>query len=152
MKNKLQSCFIIFILCSIAFPVLAEYKLQTPDGKTVLLKDDGTWEQVPSETKNATDYQLMDIVDFIVDNAKLAGTKVKISGMGKYFGGSFTLRRETMDLNMITVDIKSLPRDQMKTIIANSDYWRKVIVYGTVGKVIEASSENGIIAEKVEWK
>ena len=151
MKSKFLSCFIICVLCSIAFPVLAEYKLQTPDGKTVLLKDNGTWEQVPSETKNATDYQLMDIDDLKVDIGKLAGTKVKISGFGSKLGGQMLiLNREISVASAIFVDIKSLSRDQRKFIITNCDSgWCKVIVYGTVGKV--TSLEDGIIAEKVEW-
>lgn len=149
MDIKSLSAIAVIILCFFVVPALADVKLQTPDGKTVLLKDNGTWELVPNEAKTESDYQPMDIDDLKVDIGKLAGTKVKISGFGRELGQMLILNREISVASAIFVDIKSLSRDQRKFIITNcSSGWCKVIVYGTVGKV---SAQDGIIAEKVEW-
>jgi len=83
-----------------------------------------------------------------LDIASLSGKKVKVAALGQYFGQMFLLKKDMMDMSPIFVEIKNIPREQMKYIIQNCNTGAEVIVSGIVGEV---TFQQGIIAEKVEW-
>ncbi|OQB44651.1 MAG: Bacterial SH3 domain protein [bacterium ADurb.Bin157] len=114
----------------------------------------GFWEEklvkfiVSDDLESSSDYISMDIDDLKLDIASLSGKKVKVAALGQYFGQMFLLKKDMMDMSPIFVEIKNIPREQMKYIIQNCNTGAEVIVSGIVGEV---SFQQGIIAEKVEW-
>ncbi|OQB47423.1 MAG: hypothetical protein BWY02_02135 [bacterium ADurb.Bin157] len=139
------------LLISFCYSVLAvDMKLTTPDGRIVLLKENGTWEFADTTHQNAATatYQSMDLIDLKIDIASLMGKKVKVKALGQLCGDMFLIKKDMMDVSPIIVETKDLPREQRKYIIQNCNLGAPVIIYGTVGTVM---FQNGLIAEKIEW-
>ena len=147
-KIFMSVCFFLIPFC---FSVgAADLKLTTPDGRSVLLKENGTWEFVNSTQQNTTtgSYQRMDLDDLKIDIESLMGKKIQVKAIGQLFGEMFFIKKDMMDMSPITVDIKNLPREQKKYVIQNCGTGAEITVYGTVSKVM---FQNGLIAEKIEW-
>ena len=143
----LITIFISFLFSATSF---AEVIVQTPDGKSVLLKDNGTWEFcTPKTSNNSEGFQEMDLDDLKIDIKILANQKVKISAIGQYFGDTFMIKKEMMDMSPIIVSIEAIPREQRKAIVKSCGTGAPVIVFGRIGKV---NFQDGIIADKVEVK
>lgn len=103
---------------------------------------------VSDDAENSVKYQSMDIDDLKLDFDSLVGQKVKVAALGQYFSNMLIIKRDMMDTNPMVVEVKNIPREQMKYLLQNCNTGAEVIVSGTVG---EFSFQKGIIADKVEW-
>jgi hypothetical protein len=103
---------------------------------------------VSDDAANSGKYQSMDIDDLKLDLDSLLGQKVKVAALGQYFSNSLIIKRDMMDTNPMFVEVKNIPREQMKYLIQNCNTGAEIIVSGTVGEV---SFQKGIVADKIEW-
>lgn len=127
----------------------ADFTLTTPDGRAVLLKDDGTWRYVERKKPgNDNEYMEISLIDFQLDFKNLPGRKVKVSGIAQYFADMFMLKKELMDFNPIGVDISKVNRTGRQYALTNCSNGCRVTVYGIVG---DGTLLNHIIATKLEW-
>jgi len=126
---------------------LADIKVQIPDGRTVLLKDNGTWEFVTDSSGNGITtetYQAMDLIDLRVDLETLKGRKVKVTGIAQYILNILLIKEDFSDTSPMGVDVSNLSREQRKSVIQNCREPKKITIYLSV-------AETGLIADKIEW-
>lgn len=150
MKTRITHALVIFSLF-VATSVMADMTLKIPDGRVVLLKDNGTWEFVTdssNQSSSAGGYQTIDIDDLRVDFEMLKGKKVKVTAMANYFADTLMISRGDDDMSTVTVDMKNVSREQRKYVIQNFSEAKKLTVYGTVGVV---DFVDCLIADKIEW-
>lgn len=96
---------------------------------------------------------LMDFEDLLLDISILNGKKVRVMGNGNYIMDTFMLKKETIDMNFIIINIDNLPREKRREILQScSDiaYPCEITVTGVV-KSGDYNFMNEIIAEDIEW-
>ncbi len=96
--------------------------------------------------------KLIDIDDLRVDFDSLVGNVVRVAAMGYYIGNNFVIKRNSTDMNLISVNILQIPRDQKKEIFQKCGDIRagcKVVIFGTV---VKQNFRNEFFALSIEWK
>ncbi len=130
----------------------ADQTATLPDGRSVLLKDNGTYQILPKqEPATAGGYQTMQMSDLKVDLKQLIGQKVRVSANGLYLGDQLVISDPSVefDMNGVMVETKDLPRDVRKWIVTKCSEQCRVVVEGEVasggflGPAIVAHSVKG---------
>ena len=124
-------------------PAAAAIELQTPDGRTVVLYDDFTWEyQRPAPTL-ATDTVAADAL--IGDPAKLKGQEVVVSGALVKLLGEYRLQSSSGQKAM-NVDLTKIRRADQ---IAVDKALKEAGTFGSVKVQLHGRVEQGVVAYKL---
>ena len=124
-------------------PAAAAFELQAPDGRTVVLYDDFTWEyQRPAPTL-AADTVAAD--DVIADPAKFKGQAVVVSGTLVKLLGEYRLQSSSGQKAM-NVDVTKIRRADQ---IALETALNKAGTFGSVKVQVHGTVEQGVVAYKL---
>jgi hypothetical protein len=115
-------------------PARADQTATLPDGRTVLLRDNGTWQIQPKAEAPAGTYKSMRMAELKVDLKELVGRKVSVAAVGYYLTDQLIIGDPTADYDMngINVKIDDLPRDVRLWIITKCADRCRVTVEGEV--------------------
>ncbi|SFV27098.1 hypothetical protein [Hyphomicrobium facile] len=101
----------------------ADQTATLPDGRQVLLKENGTYEiQASGNSGSGGDaYTDLNLVDVKVDMKELENQRIRTSGKGMLVGNMFILTEAStaIDSNGVMVDISKLPREMRKWVVTN---------------------------------
>ncbi len=93
------------------------------DGRKIELKDDGTYQLIPSK-KSADEkgYPEIKLADLKVDIRDMTGKRVRVDGRGSYFGEMLMLGDpdQPFDASPLFVKTDELPREDRKWIVTHS--------------------------------
>lgn len=115
-------------------PAGADQTATLPDGRTVLLRDNGTYQIQPKAEAPAGTYKSMRMAELKVDLKELVGKKVSVAAVGFHLNDTLVIGDPTADYDMngITVKIDDLPRDVRLWIITKCADRCRVTVEGEV--------------------
>lgn len=124
---------------------------ESRDTSMIAIAGCGILSQSPEVRKSNTSLVPISVDDFRLDYFSLIGKKVYVLGQIQFMMNIFILKKNSMDVNPIFIDVSKLPRNEQKNILqdcAVPTSTCKGFLYGTAGKVM---NQNGIYVEKIEW-
>ena len=129
----------------IAGPALAmaAMELQAPDGRTVVLYDDNTWEYKRPAPVLAADTVVAD--ELIADPSKFAGKALVVNGTLVNLLGEYRLQSSSGQKAM-TVDVSKIRRADQ---IALENALKKAGTFGSVKVQVHGKVEQGMVAYKL---
>lgn len=124
-------------------PAVAAIELQTPDGRTVVLYDDFTWEYKRPAPTLATDTVAADAL--INDPSKFKGQQVVVSGSLVKLLGEYRMQSSSGQKAM-NVDVTKIRRaDQIQLEQA----LKKAGTFGSVKVQVQGQVEQGVVSYKL---
>lgn len=135
---------------------LAEETAKLPDGRSVLLKDDGTYrilsKQVAAPAADGRTYRTIDMPDLKVDLKQIIGQNIRVEAIASVIGDILILRDPAIefDANGIMVDVKELPRETRRWIVSSCSEQCRVTVEGEV--IANAGLGPGILARNLKGR
>lgn len=117
----------------------ADEIVETTDGRTILLRDDGRFEFVESrpETPPGT-YQRIDFIDLQVDINDMIGEWIEVRANAQVLGGMTMLSPpgRMFDMNPIMADTDDLPRDDRAFLLRRCSDSCRVTLRGEVAEIM----------------
>ena len=115
-------------------PANADQTATLPDGRSVLLRDNGTYQILPKAVTPAGTYKSMRMADLKVDIKELVGKNVSVAAVGYYLNDQMIIGDPSADFDMngLAVKIDDLPRDVRLWIITKCADRCRVTVEGEV--------------------
>jgi hypothetical protein len=127
--------FAVLTLALFGSPAMSEETIQTSDGRSIVLKDDGTYVLLTQPSKAAT-VDEMAFVDVVVDANTLAGKRIETTGILRVVGGFKFLYDTNGGFGAyIKVETNQLSRESQKSILVNCADFSKTCTVHLGGKV-----------------
>jgi hypothetical protein len=138
MISKFRKTLCVTLLLVLATSASAEQTATLPNGRKVLLKDDGTYKILDEKKEPQSGVATIKMSDLKVDIKELYGKSVRVAGQGHYFSEHLMLGDADLpfDGSPIFVTIDKLPRDMRKWIVSNCSQPCSVTVEGVVKRDI----------------
>ncbi len=115
-------------------PARADQTATLPDGRSVLLRENGTFQILPKAVTPAGTYKSMRMADLKVDIKELVGKNVSVAAVGYYLNDQMIIGDPSADYDMngLAVKIDDLPRDVRLWIVTKCADRCRVTVEGEV--------------------
>lgn len=131
------ACGVAMVLTSsLAF---AELTAKLSDGRSVLLKDGGTYRILPNQdaapgNADGPNYNSIDMPDLKIDIKQIIGQNIRVNAVATIIGDVLLLSDPAVqfDMNGIAVNIEKLPRDTRRWIVSKCSSRCRVTVEGEV--------------------
>lgn len=124
--------------------VLSEERVETIDGRHLLLYSDGTYEEMKKVDKKEEDekYKKIDITDLKIDIDSLGGDLIKVDTSLMMMGDTYMLSSpNTMtDTNPVMAEDGGITREEKKFVLNNCGMGCKVTVRGEVSESFMGST------------
>ena len=137
MKNRtvLAGCLAACVCLVWPTLALADEVVETTDGRSLLLRSDGTYEFIEREQPEGA-YTPVDLTDLKLDIQQMSNQTVEVYGQLQFLGdiGMLSDPNTMFDTAPINVDIANLPRDQRGWILQNCSLGCGVTIQGTIGQ------------------
>ncbi len=146
----MQKLILSLLLLLLYSHAMADEIVTLENGKTAILKDNGTWSYIRSPESTTTGlYQDISLIDLKSDINSLDGKKIKIQALAEMYNFILMLKQEDLDETPLSVNINGLSKEDRIRLRTECNNGCTIAVYGRVGDVMY--DEKGIIADKIAW-
>lgn len=117
----------------------ADEIVETTDGRTILLHDDGRYEFVESRPETpAGTYRVIDFLDLQLDIDDMMGALIEVQANAQVFGGMTMLSPpgRMFDMNPIVAETDGLPRDDRAFLLQRCADSCRVTLRGEVAEIM----------------
>jgi len=126
MPQKISLLLFLFLFIT---PLYADLRVDSPECRAVILKDDGTWQYVTT-IETAKSYRKLSFSELKQNFTKYKGEDLQVSGTAVTIIDSYFLKEDSDDETPIEMNLQAIPKGLVDKLESQCDKGCNVVAFG----------------------